>query len=146
VRASRPVLHVAGMEQGDRTPTGVQPRQAWHPVPARGCSRHRGDPTGSAPVSPMRPVTGQGTPWLDRRGLAVGGDTSPRLCSPHLDAGGLRREEGQVLGRGCVLLALCGQTFRPSEEERGEQGARGLLQSKETRGEGAPQRRDPVAS
>jgi hypothetical protein len=146
VRASRHVLHVAGMDHGARTPAGVQHLQAWNPGHARGFHRHRGDTTGSAPVSQTRHVTGKGAQWLDRRGIAIGGDPPPMLFSPHSDAGGMRMEDGPMLGRGFVLLAFVGPTFLQSEEERGEQGETGLLQSKDTMGEGAPQRRDPVAS
>src|SRR2546430_10945083 len=77
-------------------------------------------------------VTGKGAKFLDRLGIAVGGPTHPMLFSPHIDAGGMRMEDGQVLRRGFVLLAFFGHRFLQSDEGWGEQGKTGLLLSKDT--------------
>src|SRR6266545_4515769 len=77
-------------------------------------------------------VTGKGAKFLDRLGIAVGGHTHPMLFSPHIDAGGMRMEDGQVLRRGLVLLAFFGHTFLQSGEEWGEQGKTELLLRKDT--------------
>ena len=49
--ASRHVLDVAGIDQGDRQPAGRAELPHWHPVHARGFPSHRSDMTGREPVS-----------------------------------------------------------------------------------------------
>ena len=145
-RAARDRLDVTSLDQGDRTPAGLEHVQEREPGHPGGCHGDCGDTTGRSPVRQTRHVTGKGAQCLDRLGIAIGGDTAPMLCSPHIDAGGRRRKEGQVVGSGRVLLAFCGQRFLQSGEEWGEQGKTGSLPSKDTMGEGARQGSDPVSS
>jgi hypothetical protein len=145
-RAARDMRDVTSLDQGDRTPAGLEHVQEREPGHPGGCHGDCGATTGRSPVRQTRHVTGNGAQCLDRLGIASGGDTDPMLCSPHLDAGGMRRKEGQVVGSGRVLLAFCGQRVLQSGEERGEQGKTGILPSKDTMGEGARQGSDPVAS
>ena len=81
-------------------------------------------------------VTGKRAKFLDRLGIAIRGHTDPVFLSPHINAGGMRMEDGHVLRCGLVLLALFGHTCRQSGEERGEQEQTGLLRSKDTIVEG----------
>ena len=91
-------------------------------------------------------VTGKGANLLDRLGIAVRGHTDPMLLSAHIDAGGMRMDDGHVLGRGRVLLTFFRHTFLQSGEERREQGKTGILLSKDTIGEGTRQGSNPVSS
>src|SRR4029453_13413994 len=85
-------------------------------------------------------VTGKRTKFLDRLGIAVRGHTDPVFLSPHINAGGMRVDEGHILEGGRVLLAFFSHTFLQSGGEREEQGKTGLLLRKDTRGGG--ERRD----
>src|SRR5213080_3408740 len=85
-------------------------------------------------------VTGKRTQFLDRLGIAVRGHTDPVCLSPHINAGGMRVDEGHMLEGGRVLLAFFRHTFLQSGGEREEQGKTGLLLRKDTRGGG--ERRD----
>ena len=91
-------------------------------------------------------ITGKSTQFLDRLGIAIGGHTDPVFLSPHIDAGGMRMEDGHVLGSGRVLLAFFRHTFLQFGEERGEQGKTGILLRKDTMGEGALQGGEAVSS
>jgi hypothetical protein len=62
---------------------------------------------------------------LDRLGIASGGDTPPLLFSPHLDACGMRMEEGHMLGGRGALLAFCGHTFLQAGDEGERKGRQG---------------------
>jgi hypothetical protein len=68
------------------------------------------------------------------------------LLSAHIDAGGMRMDDGHVLGSGRVLLAFFRHTFLQSGGERREQGKTGILLSKDTMVEGTRQGFDPVSS
>src|SRR4029434_5452696 len=85
-------------------------------------------------------VTGKRTKFLDRLGIAVRGHTDPVFLSPHINAGGMRVDEGHILEGGGVLLAFFSHTFLQSGGEREEPGKTGLLLRKDTRGGG--ERRD----
>ena len=51
-------------------------------------------------------VTGKRTTFLDRLGIAIRGHTDPVLLSSHINAGGMRVDEGHMLEGGCGLLAF----------------------------------------
>jgi hypothetical protein len=51
-------------------------------------------------------VTGKRAKFLDRLDIAICGDADPVLLSSHIDASGMRMDDGHVLGRGLVLLAF----------------------------------------
>jgi hypothetical protein len=82
-------------------------------------------------------VTGKRAKFLDRLGIAIGGDADPMLLSSHVDASGMRMDDGHILGRGVVLLAFFGHTFLQSGVGSGEHGQTGCLLSKDTIGGGA---------
>lgn len=145
-RAARDMLDVTSIDQGDRKPAGLEHLKERDPVHPGGFHGDCSDTTGRSPVRQTMQVTGKGAQCLDRLGIAIGGYTDPMLFSPHIDAGGMRMKDGQVVGSGLVLLAFCGQRFLQSGEERGEQGKTGILPSKDTMGEGARQGSDPVSS
>jgi hypothetical protein len=113
-RASWHVLDVAGMDQSDLKAAGFEDLQQGNPVHARGCHSHRRDPAGREPVGQAMHVTGKGAQCLERLGIAVWGDADPMLLRSHIDASGMRMDEGHVLGRGRVLLAFFGQRFLQS--------------------------------
>src|ERR1700740_300945 len=81
-------------------------------------------------------VTGKRTKFLDRLGIAIRGHTDPVFLSPHINAGGMRVDEGHILEGGRGLLAFFSHTFLQSRREREEQGKTGLLLRKDTRGGG----------
>ncbi len=100
VRTPRNIWDVAGLAASDRHASGREDGTQGEPVhPGRG-QHDRGKPTGRSPVGEPRPRTGKSAQWLDRVGIAIRGHTAPGLLSPHIDAGGMRVEHGQMCGRG----------------------------------------------
>ena len=85
-------------------------------------------------------VTGKRTTFLDRLGITIRGHTDPVCLSSHINAGGMRVDEGHMLKGGCGLLGFLSHTFLQSGGEREEQGKTRLLLRKDTRGGG--ERRD----
>ena len=141
-RASRHVLDVAGIDQGDCKPAGLKHLKQRNPVHPCRFHDNGGDATGGQPIGQTREVTRQGAQFLDRLGIAIGGDADPMLLSPHIDAGGMRMDHGHHLGRGRILLAFFRHTFLQSGAERGEHEKTGRLLSKDTIVGGA--RRVPI--
>ena len=70
----------------------------------------------------------------------------PMLFSPHIDARGMRMDDGHMLRRGLGLFAFLGHTFLQSGAVRGEEGKTGSLLRKATMVGGAPQRGETVSS
>jgi hypothetical protein len=144
--AARDMLDMAGVAQGNSQPAGLEALKEGHPVHACGFPRHRGDPTGRSPISQTMQVAGKRANFLHRLGIAVGGHTAPMLLRSPINAGGMRVENGHVLGSGWVLLAFLGHPFLQTGSGWGEQGKTGLLLGKNTMGEGARQGSEPVSS
>jgi hypothetical protein len=57
-------------------------------------------------------------------GIAVGGDTDPRLLSSHIDAGGMLMDAGHVLGCGGMLLRFFGHTCLQGGQEKARKSGR----------------------
>jgi hypothetical protein len=117
-RTARHVLGVACIDESDLEASGLEALKQWEPVYSRRFHDDRGAPTGGQPIGQTMQVTGKGTKFLNRVGIAIGGDAAPMLLSPYIDAGGMWVDEGHRLGRGRVLLAFFRQTFLQSGAER----------------------------
>ena len=120
--AARDILDVARIDEGDRTPAGRKHLTQRHPVYPRRFHGACRDTTGVQPVGQTMQVTGKGAKVLERLGIATCGHTDPMLLSAHIDASGMRVQDGQVRGKGRVLRAFFRHTCLQSGAERGEPG------------------------
>jgi hypothetical protein len=146
VRAPRPIFDVSRIDEGDRTASGLQNLEEWDPGYPGGFHHDGRNPTGREPVGEPMQVTGKRAQFLDGLGIAIGGDTDPRLFRPHIDASGMRMDDEHMLGHGLGLLAFFGHTFLQSGAERGEPGETGSLLHKDRIGGRAAQRGEAVSS
>jgi hypothetical protein len=145
-RAPRHIFDVSRIDEGDRKASGLQNLEEWAPVYPGGFHHDGRQPTGREPGGEPRQVAGKRAQFLDGLGLAIGGDTDPRLFRPHIDASGMRMDAEHMLGHGLGLLAFFGHTFLQSGAERGEQGETGILLHKDRIGGRAAQRGEAVSS
>jgi hypothetical protein len=136
-RTLRDIFDVAGIDESNLKAAGLEDVKQGHPVHSGGFHHDGGNPTGRSPVSEPMQITGNRAKFLDRLDIPIRRYTHPMLLSPHIDAGGMRVEEGHIVGRRGVLLAFLGHTFLQSSEERAEHGKTGLLLRKDTLGGGA---------
>jgi hypothetical protein len=104
--ASWDILDVARIDQGDFEPARLQNLKQRNPVHPSGFHGNRGDATGLQPVGETMQVASKGTKFLDSLGVAISGHTDPMLLRPHIDASGVRMDDRQILGGGCMLRAF----------------------------------------
>ena len=108
------------MDESDLKAAGFEDVKQRNPVYPGGCHRDGGHPTGREPVGETMQVTGKRAKFLDRLGIAICGHTDPVFLSSHIDACGMRVDDGHIFGRGFVLLTFFGHMFLQSGEEWGE--------------------------
>src|SRR5262249_18612875 len=104
--ASRDILDVASLDQGDFEPARLKNLKQRNPVHPSGFHDNRGDATGLQPVGETMQVASKGTKFLNRLGIAICGHTDPMLLRPHIDAGGMRMDDRHMLGGGWMLLTF----------------------------------------
>jgi hypothetical protein len=135
-RTPRDIFDVAGIDESNLKASGLEDLKQGNPVHPGGCHHDGGNPTGRSPGSEPMQITGKRAQFLDWLGIPIRRYTHPMLLSPHIDAGGMRVEDGHILEGGRILLAFFRHTFLQSGGEREEQGKTGLLLRKDTRGGG----------